>query len=126
LDSRALLDAERGVDDEHLSWPEPSAPDAGAFGEWKSTRFRRAGDETVVGNGVAEGPQAVAVKRGADDAPVCEDDPCRAVPRLEKRGVIAVEGANVLVQLGVGLDRLRQEHRDPVADVASAADEQLE
>ena len=83
LDSRALLDTERGVDDEHLAWSEPPAPDADALGERKGARFRGAGDEAVVGNGVAEGPQAVAVERCADDAPVCEDDPGRAVPRLE-------------------------------------------
>ena len=92
-----------GIDDEHVAGPETAAPDAGVRGEAESARLRGARDEAVVGDGIAQGTQAVAVEGSTDDAPVREDDPGGTVPRLEQRRVVAVEGANVLVELGVGL-----------------------
>ncbi len=85
LDDGALLDAVTGrIDDQHVARPEPAAPDAGTLGESEGARLRGAGDEPVVGDGVAQGAQAVAVEGSADDPPVREDDPGGAVPRLEE------------------------------------------
>src|SRR5204862_5377112 len=107
LDVAVLLDTRRRIDDEHLTGPEPAAPDAGALGEREGARFRGAGDEPVADDRVAQGTQAVPVEGGTDDAPVREDDAGGTIPRLEEGGVVAVEAANVLVQLWVGVVCLR-------------------
>ncbi len=53
-------------------------------------------DEAVDGLHPAPGPQAVAVERGADDAPVGEGHRRRAVPGLHQAGVEGVEALQLL------------------------------
>ena len=126
FDCAAFLDSRRGIDDEHFAGPEPAAPDAGVRGEAECSRLRRAGDEAVVGNRVAKWTQAVPVEGRTDDATVGEDDPGGTVPGLDQRRVVAVERADVLVELRVGVDCLRNQHRGRVTHVSSAAKQQLE
>ena len=126
LDQAALLDpVSCRIDDQHLARAKPAAPDAGTLGESEGARLRGAGDEPVVGDGVAQRAQAVAVEGSSDDPPVREDDPGWAVPRLEEACVVAVEGANVLVELRVALPGLRHQHRHRVAHVPTSAHQQL-
>ena len=127
LDRLALLETEAArVDRDHLPRAEPSAPSPRAGRQGDGARLRGAGHEPVVGHGVAQRPQPVAVERGSDDAAVSEHDCRRAVPGLHERGVVAIEVADGGIARGVGFPGFRQEHRRRVTHVAAAADEQLE
>ena len=121
-----LHPAARGVDGDHLARAELPTPDAPALDRVERAGLRRADDEAVVAHGDPQRSQAVAVERGADDAAVGEDEPGRPVPGLDEARVVAVERADVVVELPVVLPCLRDEHRERVAHVAAAADEQLE
>src|SRR5207302_1203760 len=75
LDGSVLLESGAGgVDDEDLAGAELAAPNLQAARQRHRSRLRRAGDESVLRDGVAKGAQAVSVEHGTDDAPVGEDD----------------------------------------------------
>ena len=126
LDPRARHHAAVGVDGQHLVRPELPARNRPAVGERDDARLGGAGDEPALDDRVAERPQAVAVERRADDAPVGEDDPGRPVPRLHQARVVAVEVPDLLRHDRVQLPGLGDEHRDRVAHVAPAADDRLQ
>ena len=71
-------------------------------------------DVAVVGELPAAGAEAVAVEQGADLGAVGEDDVGRAIPRLDKRVVVLVEGAHVRIEIRVLLPSRRQHHADGV------------
>jgi len=122
LDLGALLEPGPRVDGDQLARAELAAPHSHPLGQRDCARLRRAGDEAVVGDRVAEGPEAVAVERGADDAPVGEDDRGRPVPRLDQAGVVAIERRDgVARRAGVG--RLGDQHRERVPHVPAPVDE---
>ena len=125
LDRIVLLEAALRVDGEHLTRPEPSTASTRSRRHVEDTRLGGTADE-VAGDDVAKRTQAVPVESGADDAPVGEDDPGRAVPRLDEPGVEAMEVAHLRVELGVSLPGGRNEHRECVPRVAAAAHQQLE
>ena len=83
-------------------------------------------DETVLADGVAERTQAVAVEGGADADAVGEDQAGGAVPGLHERGVVAVEAADLGIEVHGVLPCLGHEHGQGVADVAPAPGQQLE
>ena len=80
----------------------------------------------VVGELPAAGAEAVAVEQRADLGAVGEDDVGRAIPRLDQRVVVLVEGAHVRVELVVLLPCGRQHHRDRVRQGAAGQVQQLE
>ena len=83
-------------------------------------------DVAVVGELPAAGAEAVAVEQGADLGAVGEDDVGRAIPRLDKRVVVLVEGAHVRVEVGVLLPCRRQHHADGVRQGAAGEVQQFE
>ena len=83
-------------------------------------------DVAVVGELPAAGAEAVTVEQGADLGAVGEDDVGRAVPRLDKRVVVLVEGAHVRVEVGVLLPRRRQHHADSVRQGTAGEMQQFE
>ncbi len=122
LDDPVLL----GVDEEHPARLEPALADDGGGVEVEHADLGRQHDETVVGDPVAAGPQAVAVEHRADLGAVGEHHAGGAVPRLHQRGVELVERAPGLVHLGVVLPRLRDHHQHRVRQRAAAHVQQLE
>src|SRR5437879_2853784 len=90
LDRIVLLEAAVRIDREHLPRPEPSTASTRSRRHVEDTRLGGTADE-VAGDDVTKGTQTVSVERGTDDAPVGEDDPGRAVPRLDQAGVEAME-----------------------------------
>ena len=119
-------DAPGGVDEEHLARAEAAAGDLAVAGHVDGARLRAAGDEAVLADRVAQGPQAVAVEGGAHADAVGEDQAGGAVPRLHQGGVVAVEAPDLGVEVALALPRLGDEHGDGVADVAPAPGEQLD
>ena len=83
-------------------------------------------DQVVLGDDVAAGTQAVAVERGADDAAVGEGDGGRSVPRLHQRGVVLVEGALVLVHVGVAGPGFGNEHGHDVGQGTAGLEEEFD
>ena len=114
------------VDEQHLARTESTARHRPVAVHVDRARFRAADDETVLAYRVAQRPQAVAVEGGSDAGAVGEDQPGRPVPRLHERGVVAVEAAHLWIEVAGALPRLRYEHRNRVADVATAAHEKFD
>ena len=81
--------------------------------------------ETVVGDEVATGAQAVAVERRADERAVGEDEGGGAVPRLHEHRVVLVERAAGRVDVDLVLVRLRHHHHHRVRQAAAREVEQL-
>ena len=134
LGSEALLDlfigndaAFGGVDQEHLAGLETALghdvllrdlrQNAGLGGQ---------NDVAVIGELPAAGTEAVAVEQGADLGAVGEDDVGRAIPRLDKRVVVLVEGAHVRIEIRVLLPSRRQHHADGVRQGAAGEVQQFE
>ena len=105
-DDAALLQ----VDQQHLAGLQTPLLDDGLFGDRQHAGLRRHDDEAVLGDEVARRPQAVAVERGADLAPVGEGHGGRAVPRLHQAGVILVEGAALGIHQRIAGPGLRDQH----------------
>ena len=103
-----------GVDEEHPARLQPALADDRGGVEVQDADLGGEDDQAVVGDPVARGTQAVAVEDRADLGAVGEDHAGRAVPRLHHRGVELVEGAALLVHLGVVLPRLRDHHQHRV------------
>ena len=82
--------------------------------------------QIVLGHDVAAGAQAVAVERCADDAAVGECDGGGTVPWLHERGVVLVEGALVLVHVGVAGPGLGNEHRHDVGQGTAGLEEEFD
>ena len=114
------------VDQDHLSGPE------GAFllhllgREVEHPRLGGEHHEPVLGDGVARGPQAVAVEQGPDHMAVAEGHRGGAVPGLHQAGVELEEAAQVGSHGVLRAPRLGDEHEHGVLDVAAAGGEQLE
>ena len=90
------------------------------------TRLRGHNQLTVVGNGIAEGPQAVSVQEGADGPAIGGHNHRRAVPRLHQTGVVLVK---VLFLLGHGLmlvPGFRNQHEHGVAQVSTGHKEEFQ
>src|SRR6267142_624677 len=102
LDRIVLLEATLRIDREHLPRPEPSTASTRSRRHVEDTGLGGTADE-VAGDDVTKRPQTVSVERGTDDAPVGEDDPGRAVPRLDEPGMEPMEVAHLRVELGVSL-----------------------
>ena len=119
-------DAVVRLDEDHLAGAEFAAHDDAPIAGGDGARFRRRADEAVFGDEVAARAQAVAIERRAHRLAVGEDERRRAVPRFGETGVIGVEVADVLRQIGRLLPRLRREHGDRVADVAPAEQQQFD
>ena len=83
-------------------------------------------DVAVIGELPAAGTEAVAVEQGADLGAVGEDDVGRAIPRLDKRVVVLVEGAHVRIEIRVLLPSRRQHHADGVRQGAAGEVQQFE
>ena len=84
-------------------------------------------DQTVVARHVvARGAQAVPVERGAQRAPVGEDDRGGAVPGLHEHGLVGVVGAALVAERGVLVPGLRHHERDRAVERPSVHDEKLE
>ena len=111
-----------------IIWPGPSLPRTTMRRSpvRNGARFRRRADEAVFRDEVAARAQAVAIERRAHRLAVGEDERGRAVPRFGETGVIGVEVADVLRQIGRLLPRLRREHGDGVAHIAPAAQQQFD
>src|SRR5581483_3453602 len=125
LELEVALEAPLGVDGDHLTRAEPPTPDPTASVERDRAGLGGADDEAVRAGSRPKRPQPVPVERGADDDAVGEDEPGRAVPRLDEAGVVAVEVADLRLELVVALPRCGNEHRERMPDVAAAADEQF-
>jgi hypothetical protein len=74
------------------------------------TGFRGAGDQAVLADRVAQGPQAVAIEHGADPRTVGEDQPGGPIPWLHQAGVVAIEIADRRVDVEA-LPGFRHQHR---------------
>ena len=83
-------------------------------------------DPAVLGLEPATRPQAVAVERGADHAPVGEGDRRRAVPRLHQAAVEGVEAPEVVGHVLAALVGLGDHHHHRVREAAAGQREQLE
>ncbi len=115
-----------GVDADHVAGPEPAAPHRAVTGHGNRAHLGRAHDESVVAHLPAQRSQPVAVERGADTAAVAEDEPGRPVPGVGQAGVVAEEAADTAREVTLALPRFGDEHGHGMADVASAAQEQLD
>ena len=114
-----------GVDRQLLPGAEPCPSHACPLGQRDRACLGGHGDE-VAGHGDPQRPEAVAVERRRTGDAVGEDEPGRTVPRLDEHRVVAVHGADVVVDARVVLPGGRHEHRGRLAHVAPGVHEQLE
>ena len=104
------------IDQEHLARLQaPLAHDL-VLGDGQHARLRAHDDQIVVGDAIARRAQAVAVQRGTDLTAIGEHDGSGAVPRLQHRGVVFVEGAATLIHGGVLLPGFWDHHHHGLAD----------
>ena len=114
------------VDQEQASGLQP-APREDAFGrDLQHAGFGGADDEVVLRHDVPEGPQSVAVQRGADPVAVARGDEGRTVPRLHEAGVVFVEGLLFVRHGFVVFPGLWDHHHQRVGQGASRGDEQFQ
>ncbi len=113
------------LDEDHLAGAEFAAHDDAPIAGGDGACFRRRADEAVFRDEVTTRAQTVAIERRADRLPIGEDERRGAIPRFGETGMISVEVADVLRQIGRLLPRLRREHGDRVTDVAPAQHQQL-
>ena len=88
--------------------------------------LRRQDQPVVAGDVVARRAQAVAVKRGAEHAPVGERDGRRAVPRLHEHGLVCVVGAALVGDAVVVVPRLRDHHGDGAVERTAVHGQELQ
>ena len=116
----------RGVHEEHLARLHPALFDDLFGGNRQHAGLGGHDDETVFGDVVTRGAQAVAVENAADLDAVGERDGGRAVPWLHETGVVLVEcPAVVLHRLVVG-PRFGDHHHHGVRQRPAGEDEQFE
>ena len=115
-----------GIDEEHAAGLQ-AAFLANVFGgDVDDAGFGGEDDEVVLGDDVAAGAQAVAVERGADDAAVGKGDGGGAVPGFHEGGVVLVEGALVLVHVGIAGPGFGDEHGHDVGKGAAGLVEEFD
>ena len=114
------------IDQQHLARLQAPLGDDRLLRHRQHAHFRRQHDEVVVGDEISGGPEAVAVERRADLAPVGEGDRRRAVPRLHQRGVIFVESAPLLVHQRIAGPGFRDQGHHRVAERIAALNEKFE
>ena len=114
------------VDQEQLARLEAAASQHVRGGLVEHAGLRGQDDPAVLGLHPAPGPQAVAVERRPDHAPVGEGDRRRPVPGLHHAGVEGVERAQVVGQVVARLPGLRDHHHQRVREAAAREHEQLE
>ena len=83
-------------------------------------------EESVLRKRPPRGAEAVAVERRANADAVREGDGGGAVPRLHERGMVFVEGADVMAHVVFHAPGLRDEHHHRVRRVAAGRNKQLE
>ena len=122
VDDAALLE----IDQEHLARLQaPFAHDA-VLGNRQHTGFAGHDHQVVVGDDVARRAQAVAVQRGADLLAVGEGNGGRAVPGLDHRRVVFVEGAAARVHQLVLFPGLGDHHHGRMRQRVAGHGQQLE
>ena len=114
------------IDEQHLAGLQAPLGDDAVLGNGQHAHFGGEHEEAVVGDEVARRPQAVAVERRADLAPVGEGHRRRAVPRLHQRGVILVEIAPLLVHQRIAGPGFRDQHHHGVGKRIAAAHQEFE
>ena len=114
------------VDEQHLAGLQAPLGDDAFLGNGQHAHLGGEHEEAVVGDEVARGPEAVAVERRADLAPVGESHGGRAVPRLHQRGVIFVEIAPLLVHQRIAGPGFRDQHHHRVGQRVAAAHQEFE
>ena len=82
--------------------------------------------QPVVGDGIARGPQSVAVEGRAHQMAVQERHGGRAVPRLHQAGMIMIESFHVRGNLDRVFPGLRNHHQQSVMDRSARARQQLQ
>ncbi len=115
-----------GVDSDHLAGAEPAFLDDLAVVELQDADLRAEGEEAVLGDFVARGAQAVAIKRRADGPPIAENQRGGAVPGLVEGLVIFVEFLYLGRRLGIALPGGGDEHEHGMEKIAAAHDEQFQ
>ena len=114
------------IDEQHLARLQAPFGDDLLLRNRQHAHFGRHHDEIVVGDEIARRPQAVAVERRADLAPVGEGDGGRAVPRLHHRGVIFVEVAPLLVHQRIARPGFGDQHHHRMGQRIAALHEKFE
>ena len=114
---------ERG--DEHLPGLETALLDDLLRGHGEDAGLGGHDQDVVVGQAVARRAQPVAVEGGPDEGPVGEGDRGGAVPGLDDRAVVLVEGLAVRGDLRVLLPGLRDEHHHDVGQAAAPHHQEL-
>ena len=115
-----------GVDEEHLARAQATLAHDSARLDLQHADLARQHDESIVGDEVATGAQAVAVEGGADERSVGEDEGGRAVPRLHEHRVVLVEVAANRVDVELVLVGLRHHHHHGVRQAAPGEVEELD
>ncbi len=127
LDLAVLDDAAPGeVDKEQLAGLQAAQTPDTLGRDIEQPALRAEHDEPVDGLHPAPRPQAVAVERGADQAPVGERDRGGAVPGLHQTGVEGVEVAQLLRQVVAFAEGLGDHHHHRVRQRAPGEQQQLE
>jgi hypothetical protein len=83
-------------------------------------------DPVVLGEQPTPRAQPVAVEGGDEAAPVRGDDRSGPIPRLEHRGVVAVEAVELVRKLEIRFMRHRDQHHQRMLERAAVADQELE
>ena len=114
------------IDEQHLAGLEPPLPHDLLFGDFEHASLRGHDHKAVVRDEIARGPEAVAVKRGADIPSVGEGHGGRTVPGLHQAGVIFVEGAALGIHQRIAGPSLRDQHHGGVGQAVAASHQELE
>ena len=126
LDGLVVLDATAlRINAQHLAGPQLSASNPAVTADVHHARLRGAANQTVLADHVAQRSQAVAIQRGADPDAVREHQTGRSIPGFHQARVVAIEIADRGIDVKA-LPGLGDQHRQGVADVAPAPDQQLE
>ncbi len=88
--------------------------------------FGGQGDELVLGDDVAGRAQAVAVERTGGVATIGHDDAGGAIPGLHVHGVEVVEGAQIVIHVGVLLPRRRDQQAHGPEQIHAAGEEEIQ
>ena len=128
LDLAVLHDAaRRGVEHQHAARLEAARLDDLRLGDVEHPDLGREHADAVARAQPATGAEAVAVERGDDLVAVGRDHRRRAVPRLDERGVVLVERADVVVDVERRVaPRRRDQHRQRVLERPPRLHEKLQ
>lgn len=83
-----------GIDGDHFARGETTFLDDGFFWDIANADFGAHDEETVLGNFVAGGAEAVAVEASGDDSSIAKSEGGGTVPRFVEAFVIFVEGTD--------------------------------